>query len=149
MSNLEWKPQKSSIPLHIQISNYMKKKILNGEWTIGTKIPSQRTLANQFEVNRSTIVTALDELAADGLVESKVGSGTRVVNNTWSLLASTPPPDWISYVRSGIHEPNINIIQKINEAEANPNIIRLGTGELSPELLPNKQDGKIFANGYR
>lgn len=116
MSKIEWKPYKSvSLPLHLQISNYMKKKILNGEWTVGTKIPSQRTLAKQFEVNRSTIVTALEELAADGLIESKVGSGTRVVNNTWSLLASTPPPDWISYVRSGIHEPNINIIQKLTK----------------------------------
>ncbi|MBL5768762.1 MocR-like pyridoxine biosynthesis transcription factor PdxR [Heyndrickxia sporothermodurans] len=145
MSTIEWKPQKSSpLPLHLQIYNYLKMKILNGEWTIGMKIPSQRILAKQFEVNRSTIVTVLEELAADGLIESKVGSGTRVVNNTWSLLASTPPPDWISYVRSGIHEPNINIIQKINEAEANPNIIRLGTGELSPELLPNKQMAKLL-----
>ncbi len=142
---MEWKPQKSSSnPLHLEITNYMKKKILNGEWTIGTKIPSQRILANQFEVNRSTIVTALDELSADGLVESKVGSGTWVVNNTWSLLASTPPPDWISYVRSGIHQPNIGIIQKINEAEAYPNIIRLGTGELSPDLLPNEQTKKFL-----
>lgn len=145
MSKVEWKPQKSSlIPLHLQIYNYIKEKILNGEWTIGTKIPSQRTLAKQFEVNRSTIVTAFEELAADGLIDSKVGSGTRVLNNTWSLLASTPPTDWISYVRSGIHEPNINIIQKINETEANPNITRLGTGELSPELLPNNQMAKLL-----
>ncbi|MEQ2528447.1 PLP-dependent aminotransferase family protein [Bacillaceae bacterium CLA-AA-H227] len=145
MSKIEWKPHKySSLPLHLQIYDYLKKKILNGEWTIGTKIPSQRTLANYFEVNRSTIVTALEELAADGLVESKVGSGTRVVNNTWSLLASSPPSDWINYVRSGIHEPNISIIQKINEAEADSNIIRLGTGELSPDLLPNNQMAKLL-----
>ena len=145
MSVIEWKPQKSStVPLHLQISSYLKKKILNGEWTIGTKIASQRILAKQFEVTRSTIVIALEELAADGLIESKVGSGTRVVNNTWSLLAATPPPDWISYVRSGIHEPNISIIQKINDAEANPSIIRLGTGELSPDLLPKKQMEKLL-----
>ncbi|HWK21513.1 MAG TPA: PLP-dependent aminotransferase family protein [Ureibacillus sp.] len=144
---MEWKPQKSSsTSLHQQISNYMKNKILNGEWTIGMKIPSQRMLAKQFDVNRSTIVTALEELAADGLVESKVGSGTRVVNNTWSLLATTPPPDWISYAHSGIYEPNINIIQKINEAEANSNIIRLGTGELSPDLLPNEQMKMFLQN---
>ncbi len=142
---MEWKPQKSSaIPLHLQISHYMKKKILNGEWIIGTKIPSQRVLAKRYEVNRSTIVTALEELAADGLVEPKVGSGTRVVNNTWSLLASTPPPDWISYVRSGIHEPNINTIQIINKAEADPTIIRLGTGELSSDLLPHEQMKKFL-----
>lgn len=145
MPEIKWKPQKtSSVPLHQQITDYMKKKIMNGEWTIGTKIPPQRNLAKLFEVNRSTIVTALEDLAADGLIESKVGSGTKVINNTWSLLASTPPPDWISYVKSGIHKPNMSIIQEINKAEANPNFIRLGTGELSPGLLPNKKMQEIL-----
>lgn len=145
MSEFEWKPQKNlSVPLHQQIYDFLKKKIINSEWTIGTKIPPQRELAKRFQVNRSTIVIALEELAADGLIEAKVGSGTKVINNTWSLLASTPPPDWISYVKSGIHKPNINIIQEINKAEANPNMIRLGTGELSPDLLPNKKMGKIL-----
>lgn len=144
MPEIRWKPQKtSSVPLHQQISDYVKSKIVNGEWTVGTKIPPQRNLAKLFEVNRSTIVTALDELAADGLIESKVGSGTRVIGNTWNLLASAPP-DWISYVTSGIHKPNITMIQEINKAEADPNFIRLGTGELSPDLLPNKEMREIL-----
>jgi len=145
MLDIKWKPQKTlSIPLHQQISNYMKNKIMTGEWTIGTKLPPQRHLAKLFQVNRSTIVTALDELAADGLIESKVGSGTRVINNTWGLLTSTPPPDWISYVKSGIHKPNKSIIQQINKAEAEPGFIRLGTGELSPDLLPNEKMAGIL-----
>ncbi|WP_141432082.1 PLP-dependent aminotransferase family protein [Bacillus sp. 03113] len=145
MSEIDWKPEKtSSIPLYRQISNYIKLKILNGEWTVGTKLPPQRILAKRFQVNRSTIVTAIEELIADGLIESKIGSGTRVVNNTWSLMSSAPPPDWISYVQSGIHEPNTSIIQEINKAEADPSIIRLGTGELSPDLLPNKQMEKVL-----
>ena len=121
MSEIEWQPQKNSpVPLHQQISEYLKRKIINGEWTIGTKIPSQRHLAERFHVNRSTIVFALEELVADGLIESRVGSGTRVINNTWSLLASTPPPDWINYVKSGTHKPNLTLIQKINKAETDP-----------------------------
>ncbi|MET3699715.1 GntR family transcriptional regulator of abcA and norABC [Bacillus oleivorans] len=139
MVDINWIPQRaSSIPLHLQIYQYIKNKILNGDWSLGTTLPPQRTLAKQFQVNRSTIVAALDELAADGLIEARVGRGTIVVNNTWSLLASSPPPDWISYVRSGIHAPNMSLVQEINRAEANPAIIRLGTGELSQELLPNK-----------
>lgn len=145
MSEIEWKPRKaSSIPLHQQISDYLKNKIINGEWTIGTKIPPQRHLAKLFQVNRSTIVFALEELAADGLIESRVGSGTKVINNSWSLLASTPPPDWINYVKSGMHQPNMTIIQKINQAETDPQIIRLGTGELSPDLLPNNKMKQIL-----
>ncbi|MBD8069369.1 PLP-dependent aminotransferase family protein [Bacillus sp. PS06] len=145
MNEIEWKPTKdANIALHQQIYDFLKSKIMAGEWTVGTRIPTQRSLAQQFEVNRSTIVFALDGLIADGLVETKVGSGTRVINNTWSLLTSTPPPDWKSYVSSGIHKPNISMIQEINRAEANRNFIRLGTGELSPDLLPNAQMKEIL-----
>jgi GntR family transcriptional regulator, regulator for abcA and norABC len=144
----QWKPQKgSSVPLHLQIYNYLKRKIMHGEWTVGTKIPTQRELAKQFQVNRSTIIYALDGLIADGLLETKVGNGTRVINNTWSLLTSTPPPDWKSYVSSGIYKPNLNIIQEINSAEARPEFIRLGTGELSPNLLPNDKMREILRTG--
>ncbi|TKI80578.1 winged helix-turn-helix transcriptional regulator, partial [Bacillus wiedmannii] len=38
-----------------QIVDYMKEKIENGEWPIGSKIPSQRQLAKLFHVNQSTV----------------------------------------------------------------------------------------------
>ena len=145
MFTTDWKPNKSSpIPLHKQITNYMKEKIANGEWTIGYKLPPQRTLAKVLGVNRSTVVTAYDELIAEGLIEGRRGSGTSVVNNTWNLLATTPPPDWNSYVNVGTHKPNLPTIQEINQAEFTPNIIRLGTGELSPDLIPRLSMKKIF-----
>ncbi|MEH7346279.1 PLP-dependent aminotransferase family protein [Bacillus sp. JJ1532] len=145
MFSVNWKPNKSSpIPLHKQIADFMKEKISNGEWTIGYKLPPQRTLAKVLEVNRSTIVTAFDELTAEGLIEGKSGSGTRVINNTWNLLATSSPPDWSSYVKSGIHKPNLPTIQEINHAEFIPNIIRLGTGELSPDLLAGRSMKQIF-----
>ncbi len=145
MNSLDWKPNKaSSTPLHIQIKQYIKEKIENGEWTPGSKIPPQRALAKALGVNRSTVVLAMDELMAEGLIEGKSGSGTRVINNTWSLLSSTPPPDWDSYVQSGIHQPNRTTIQEINRAEFYPHIVRLGTGELSPELFPAGMMKDIF-----
>lgn len=145
MFSTDWKPNKSSpVPLHKQITNFIKEKISNGEWTIGYKLPPQRTLAKVLGVNRSTVVTAYDELIADGLIEGKSGSGTKVVNNTWNLLATTPPPDWNSYVKVGTHKPNLPTIQEINQAEFIPNIIRLGTGELSPTLTPSTSMKKIF-----
>jgi GntR family transcriptional regulator of abcA and norABC len=145
MFSIDWKPNKSSpVPLHKQITDFIKEKISNGEWTIGYKLPPQRTLAKALEVNRSTVVTAYDELTAEGLIEGKTGSGTRVVNNTWNLLATAPPPDWSSYVNSGIHEPNLPTIQEINQAEFIPNIVRLGTGELSPDLMPGASMKQVF-----
>ncbi|MFZ5652658.1 MAG: PLP-dependent aminotransferase family protein [Bacillota bacterium] len=157
MPEIDWKPVKrTSVPLYRQIKDYIKDRIESGEWAVGVKIPTQRDLAKAFGVNRSTVAFALDELIAEGLIEGKSGSGTRVINNTWSLLASTPPPDWNSYVRAGIHRPNSPTIQEINRSEFNPKIIRLGTGEISPELFPHKNmkevmsrlSGRIRSLGY-
>lgn len=105
----EWQLDKSSpVPLHRQIYEYMQGKIMNGEWPVGTRIPPQRELAARFQVNRSTVVYALGELAANGLIESKVGQGTVVVNNTWNLLAAGPAPDWNRYVRAGLIRPTFS-----------------------------------------
>lgn len=95
MLNVNWKPNKMiSIPLYQQIVNYIKTMISTGEWDVGSKLPTQRELAKIFEVNRSTVVEALDELKAEGLIEGKSGVGTVIVNNTWSLITSISPLKW-------------------------------------------------------
>lgn len=113
----------------------MKEKLKMENGQLEVKIPSQRQLAKLFQVNRSTVITALDELMADGLIQGKIGAGTIVTNNTWSLLATNPPPDWSEYVKAGIHKPSKLMVREINEAEANNKLIHLSKGELSPHLF--------------
>lgn len=146
MLTIDWKPDKSSdIPVYLQIVSYIKEKIAAGDWPVKSKLPTQRALAQAFQVNRSTVVTALEELKAEGLIESIMGSGTVVSNNTWSLLTTSPPPDWMGYVQSGMHLPNVPTIQMINRYEPDPGYIRLGTGELSPKLIPVQQMEDVLA----
>ncbi|KQL45648.1 GntR family transcriptional regulator [Brevibacillus choshinensis] len=123
-------------PKYKQIIVYIKEKISAGEWPIGSVIPSQRELATMFGVNRSTVITALEELMADGLIEGKMGMGTVVINNTWMLLATNPPPDWNEYVQSGNHKPSQAAVQEINRDESNQSFIQLSKGELSPDIFP-------------
>lgn len=145
MEQPHWQPSRqSAAPLHVQIMQYIRDKIAGGEWPVGTRIPSQRKLAEAFKVNRSTVVTALEELAAAGMLEGCRGGGTRVVNHTWGALAAKPPTNWDDYVKSGIHRPNLPAVQEINRAEFHPGIVRLGTGELSPELLPHREMSSVL-----
>ncbi|WP_053954955.1 PLP-dependent aminotransferase family protein [Inediibacterium massiliense] len=147
MLTIDWKPDKfSSDPLYKQITYYIKEKIRSGDWPMGSKLPTQRKLAEIFQVNRSTIVEALDELKAEGLIEGKSGRGTEIVNNTWSLLASISPPNWKNYIEGGTHRPNQQTIQMINKLEFDPDMIRLGTGELAPELFPKDKMKKVLTN---
>ncbi|WP_144462756.1 PLP-dependent aminotransferase family protein [Siminovitchia fortis] len=137
---MNWKPKRSShMTIHEQIVEWVKSRIERGDWTVGTKLPTQRQLAAQFHVNRSTVQLAFDELKADGLIESKVGAGAFVANNSWNMLLDKAQLNWQQHIESSIYKPNYHTIQLINEHERMDHIIRLGTGELSPDLLPAEQ----------
>lgn len=142
---IEWKPDKqNNEPLYKQIVGYICTKIASGDWVIGSKLPSQRRLAEVFDVNRSTIMMAMEELSSYGILEGNAGKGTRVASNTWSLLMSCAPPDWGSYLTAGSFKANVPTIQIINKLEFEEDFIRLGTGELAPELFPKEMMQEIF-----
>ncbi|MGN7458036.1 PLP-dependent aminotransferase family protein [Paenibacillus pasadenensis] len=137
--------RKEAEPLYRQIQEELRTKIVTGEWPPGTRVPPQRQLAELYGVNRSTIVYALGELAADGWLRAEVGRGTTVAADVWKAAADSPPPDWGRYVRDGLHAPNLELIRQINDAEPDPALLRLGTGELAPELLPSAAMQRLLA----
>lgn len=47
--------------------------------------------------------------------------------------------DWNNYILSGNHQPNLNIMQQINEFEKDPDMIRMGSCEIAPDLIPMNQ----------
>jgi len=143
---IDWEPKKNGVePVYRQIVNYISRKISSGDWTIGSRLPSQRILAERFGVNRSTVVRALEELCSYGILEGVTGSGTAVTSNTWSVLMSTAPPDWGNYLKAGTFQENVPTIQVINKLEFKKDMIRLGTGELSPDLFPSDMMREIFS----
>ena len=68
-----------SSPLHRQISRQMADAIRRGAMTSG-RLPSSRTLARLLGVSRNTVLTAFDELAADGLIRGRRGAATVVTS---------------------------------------------------------------------
>jgi GntR family transcriptional regulator/MocR family aminotransferase len=69
---------KSSDALSRQIYRALRDGILAGRLAPGFRLPSTRALASDLGVSRNTVVTAFDQLLAEGYVESRVGRGTRV-----------------------------------------------------------------------
>ena len=61
-----------------QIFSELMSKIISAEWGPGTKIPSETEIGNMFGVSRLSARTAIQRLAAYGLVDVKVGDGTYV-----------------------------------------------------------------------
>src|ERR1700731_180948 len=73
--------RKSGIPLYRQICQGLREAILSGELAEGTRLPTERTLASELGVNRTTVMNAYNELASEGLIEGHVGRGTLVRRN--------------------------------------------------------------------
>ncbi|QQK77391.1 PLP-dependent aminotransferase family protein [Salicibibacter cibarius] len=126
-----------NLPQYLQVIAFIQKKISDGEWTFGQKLPSQRALAAEFDVNRTTIVHALEELKAKGVLDSKPGSGTYVSNQNWSNI-SKQAINWNAISQYSFHAGNPRTIQKINDYETDATIIQLGKGELHPSLFPTQ-----------
>lgn len=134
-----WRPDRASIiPLFKQIYDYILGEISCGDWSIGSKLPTQIEISRLFGVNRSTILEVYDELKYEGIVESKKSVGTIIINNTWSVLTSNAPTDWNTKISNGLHKPNLDIIRIINDVESGQDLIRLGAGELARDLYPQK-----------
>lgn len=70
--------RESIVPIYRQLYEGLRGQILSGALPEGARLPTERALAERLGVNRSTIVRGYRELAADGLIEQRVGSGSRV-----------------------------------------------------------------------
>ncbi|OCG01532.1 aminotransferase-like domain-containing protein [Gilliamella sp. wkB112] len=55
----------------------------------GERLPSERELAKNLNINRSTVVHALDILTERGILLRRVGSGTFVNDKKWGVQASS------------------------------------------------------------
>ena len=63
---------------HRQLYEGIRDAILAGRLVSGTRLPSTRTLAHDVGCSRNTVMTAFEQLAAEGYLESRVGAGTTV-----------------------------------------------------------------------
>ena len=68
------------LPAYLQIHDQIKKDIDEEVWKIGQKLPSERDLAETFQVSRMTLRQAITLLVEEGVLERRVGSGTFVAN---------------------------------------------------------------------
>src|SRR5947209_700632 len=69
---------KSETPLYRQLYNSLRRAILKGQLTRGTRLQSSREIAKELGVSRNTVVNAFEQLLAEGYLEGQVGSCTYV-----------------------------------------------------------------------
>ncbi len=60
-------------PLYLQIKGLILQSLQQGEWKPGEAIPSEMDLAARYRVSQGTVRKAIDELAAENLVQRRQG----------------------------------------------------------------------------
>jgi GntR family transcriptional regulator / MocR family aminotransferase len=76
-------------PIQQQIARQIRELVLTGRLKPRAKLPSSRALSEQLNVARATVVEAFEQLAGEGYIETRMGSGTTVASELpEALLAS-------------------------------------------------------------
>jgi len=81
----------AGLALHRQIYDSFRAAILDGRLRPGQRIPSTRVLASEIGVSRFPVLSAYDQLLAEGYTESRVGAGTLVCASLPEQLMSARP----------------------------------------------------------
>jgi GntR family transcriptional regulator len=82
----------TAVPKYYQLASILRQKIEEGEWQPRSVIPSERQLENLYNLSRTTIREAIDNLVQQGYLYREHGRGTFVspqkLQKGWMELTS-------------------------------------------------------------
>jgi 2-aminoadipate transaminase len=143
----------SGVPLYRQICQRLREAILSGELAEGIRLPTERALASELGINRTTVMNAYNELASEGLIEGHVGRGTIVRRSHFRYDEDSfehDEPSWLLGLPAGEYSilgPDVRLLSELASMSERKEIISLAAGTPAPELLPAEMLSTIFADG--
>jgi GntR family transcriptional regulator len=87
------------IALHDQVASAIRRAIADGEAKPGERLPPARDLAAVLGVNTNTVLRALRNLRAEGLLEFRRGRGVTVVGTSEHGLVVTKTKELLQLAR--------------------------------------------------
>ncbi|RKS85105.1 GntR family transcriptional regulator [Orbus hercynius] len=124
--------------LYKKLIGLVEYYIEQGVLVFGERLPSERQLAEQLDINRSTVVRALDELTERKVLIRKMGSGTFVNPQKWGLQAY-PSINWHLPAhfqrRISLYQQKVQQLRQQSLLKSD-NICDLANGDLPAALIP-------------
>lgn len=125
----------TNLPRYYQVSNILAQRIADKTYPIGTMLPTEIELCEEFQISRYTVREALRRLAENGLVKRRQGSGSQVIQDqaatgyvhsmrslselfqyasetrleVLKIEKQLPPPEIVTYMAIEIKEPWIRL----------------------------------------
>ncbi|MEH6940209.1 PLP-dependent aminotransferase family protein, partial [Bacillus sp. JJ664] len=142
---MNWMPdRKAKKAIYKQLAEYIERGIVDGTFPSDKPLPSERQLAKEYNINRSTVVSAYDELQSNGLIKRNRGSGTTINRDIWGITKKRIP-SWNRYIEAGSFLPNLPVTKRIRKKMVDHEFINLASGELSEDLFPMKKLREIIS----
>src|SRR5262245_59768385 len=91
-----------------EIVQQLRGLILRGEYAVGDKLPPERKLAEELGVNRASLREAIKALEHMGLVKTRQGDGTRVLD-----FMQTAGVELVSHLIAGEGTPNLQVLHDV------------------------------------
>ena len=121
-------PVRRSRARTLAATNRIRQQILSGAWADGRLLPSERDMAAQFGVARNTLRRIIQQLEAEGLVESHPGRG--------SIVRLSPLGDQMSradFVPPTRHASQTDLLEM--RALLEPLVAEMAAGRATPEEI--------------
>lgn len=128
-------------PLFRQLETVLASAIASGELRAGTRLPSERDLAERLGVSRTTAMNAYRELESRGLVRGRVGRGTYVSAN--GSQERDAPFAWQGKVALGAQrtlDPTMRGLVR----DPDDNTISFAAGSAALDLFPVEAFRELF-----
>lgn len=146
--------RRSDIPIYKQIESFLREGILSGSLVPESRLPSTRKLAQDLGVNRITVGNAYAELEADGLIYSRVGDGTYVLE-PWQIqpipeaVSGSPWPIWQENLRErGIDSKRTWLLELFENSQP-ADLISFSSGVSDPLSYPVDEFRKVIQRVIR
>lgn len=144
--------RQSPIPLYQQIKSYLRQGILSGSLAADTRLPASRQLAQDLGVNRITVENAYAELEAEGLIFSRLGSGTYILppDPLLPLAKNSPGTPWPLWQQS-IKDKTIRnkLPDAARKAIRHPHPISFASGIGDANMFPAEDFRKVLQTVMR
>ncbi|QIO31932.1 FadR/GntR family transcriptional regulator [Bradyrhizobium sp. 1(2017)] len=123
--------------LYRQVADQLRSLIDSGEYAVGSRLPTERELAEQLKVSRPTVREALIALEVEGRLRIRVGSGIYVIE---PAAVATPAPASViegpfellrarEFLESAIAEEAARVATKNDIARIDASLVAMETVE--------------------
>ena len=138
----------SVTPVYIQISDHIRRGIIDGSLVDGFLLPSERKLAEELGIHRNTVTRAYMELKSEGLIEARQGQGYRVhYHSLFGQMESQgfkkKPVHWEALIEDR-YEDIRSAFDELYHLSYEEDLIPLGGGVAAREPYPPEEIAEYF-----